>query len=341
MIDFTKVEEQIAEGFISCQRHPSADLRILNYTSRTQFDWHWTPETKACRGLIVDSENWIVARPFEKFFTLDQLADTPLPLEPFEVFEKMDGSLGILYWCGAQPYIATRGSFVSDQAIRATQIFRTKRKGEFNRNLTYLFEIIYPENRIVVDYGNTSDLYLLAVIQTDTGRELCVDDFRDLGFPVVKRYDGITDFNALKRLEESNKEGFVVRFQSGFRVKVKFDEYKRLHKLITGINPRHIWEEMRNGRSLDALLDRVPDEYFQWVKTTERGLRERYEAIETEALSNYRNGFESRKDAAMYFKSRPHSHVLFAMMDNKDYRDYIWRAVRPEAAAAFRCDIDT
>lgn len=341
MIDFGKVKQLVDEGYIRAQRHPTAPLTIYNYSEKAQFEWHWTPETRACRGLIVDDQNWIVARPFEKFFTVEQLTDTPLPLEPFEVYEKLDGSLGILYHVDGQPFIATRGSFISEQAKRATQMLRTKYKHvKFNPDLTYLFEIIYPENRVVVDYGDTEDLFLLAVIDTATGREFDITyEWLELGMPMVERFDGLTEFAALKNLEANNKEGFVVRFESGMRVKVKFDEYKRLHRLITGINPRHIWEELREGRPLDDLIERVPDEYFQWVKKTEAGLRDQYDAIENQCRADFKV-LESRKDTALYFQTKEYPSVLFSMLDGKNYAPHIWRMIRPEAAAAFRCDID-
>ena len=60
---------------------------------------------------------------------------------------------------------AHRSRLTSEQATRATDLYRRKYT-EFRPNpgLTYLFEIIYPGNRIVVDYGATEDLILLAVI---------------------------------------------------------------------------------------------------------------------------------------------------------------------------------
>lgn len=340
-IDFNKVNEQMDAGYIKAQRHPRFPLTVYNYSAKAQFDWVWTPETRACRGLIVDDHGWIVARPFEKFFSIEQMGDTPLPLEPFDVYEKLDGSLGIFYFYEDEGAIATRGSFVSDQALRATEILNS-RYGHvgIDKHLTYCFEIILPENRIVIDYGDKEDLVLLAVFHTLTGKELPLSDFAEIGFPVVTKYDGITDFHCLKEREERNREGFVVRFQSGLRIKVKFDEYKRLHKLITGINPRHIWEELRAGRSLDDLVERVPDEYFQWVKAVERDLLSHYTAIETQANSDFRSDFPTRKDAALYFQTCKHPSILFSKMDSKDYSQRIWRMIRPEAAAAFRCDID-
>lgn len=339
-IDLNKVRQLVDDGYIKAQRHPSEPLTIYNYGPKTQYDWHWTPETKACRGLIVDDQERIVARPFEKFFSLEQLQDTPLPLEPFEVYEKLDGSLGVLYWTSKGPQIATRGSFVSEQAVRATDMLWQRYRGiRLDPALTYLFEIIYPENRVVIDYGETADLFLLAVIETASGQELPVCDFSSLGFPIVRRYDGITEFASLKTLEETNREGFVVRFESGLRVKVKFEEYKRLHRLITGVNPRHIWEDLKEGRSLDSLLDRVPDEYYQWVKQVESGLLSEYAAIEGECKADFKV-LGSRKDTALYFQTKRYPPVLFSMLDGKDYASHIWRVIRPQAASAFRCDLD-
>lgn len=53
-----------------------------------------------------------VARPFPKFFNLDEAIANgeQLPAEAFEVTEKLDGSLGILYWLDGEPRLATRGT---------------------------------------------------------------------------------------------------------------------------------------------------------------------------------------------------------------------------------------
>ena len=67
--DFDKIAGLIAEGYLSQQRHPLENYRILNYTQKTQCEWFWTPETEIFRGLIVDDQNQVVARPFEKFFS--------------------------------------------------------------------------------------------------------------------------------------------------------------------------------------------------------------------------------------------------------------------------------
>src|SRR5690242_13723962 len=156
-MDWPTVRLLEEEGYITIQEHPTAELWILNYSQKCQFAGYWTAETMQCRGLIVDTDFRIVARPFVKFFNLEQhLAMEGMPVlrwdQPYVIQEKMDGSLGILYWADGVPCIATRGSFISDQAVFATNLLRTRYvQVEFAPQYTYLFEIIYPANRIVVD----------------------------------------------------------------------------------------------------------------------------------------------------------------------------------------------
>src|SRR3972149_3073306 len=115
----------VQQKYLSVQKHDKVDLLIWNYTPKAQFSRYWTDETMMARGLITDLEGNVIARPFRKFFNYSEHTGEDsklpsLPMETFEVFDKLDGSLGILYWRGETPYIATRGSFSSDQAIRGT-----------------------------------------------------------------------------------------------------------------------------------------------------------------------------------------------------------------------------
>lgn len=336
-LDVDALQREIAAGYINAQWHPTARLRILNYSQRTQFDWRWNAETMQCRGLIVDHHWNVVSRPFPKFFSVEQLNGV-VPAEPFEAYEKLDGSLGILYFVDGQPQIASRGSFTSEQAQRASAMLATKYlDARFDPDCTYLFEIIYPENRIVVDYGDRAELVLLAIIETATGRERPLPTSKSV-FPVVRRYDGFSQFEELMATQDGTREGFVVRFESGQRVKIKFEEYKRLHKLLTGVSPRAIWEVLRQGNDLTQVIERVPDEFFRWVRETEADLRAAFAAIEAAARSEMTLG-GTRRDIAERFKQCRYPGVMFAMLDGKDYSDRIWRLIRP-SGKAFRRDDD-
>ena len=67
-----EIEEAISEGLISKRKHPELPIYILNYTPAAQYGWKWTRATVNCRGLIVDDSWNIIARPFKKFFTVEQ-----------------------------------------------------------------------------------------------------------------------------------------------------------------------------------------------------------------------------------------------------------------------------
>jgi hypothetical protein len=149
---------------------------------------------------------------------------------------------------------------------------------------------------------------------------------------VVKRYDGIKDYSTLKGIIEDNQEGFVVRFSNGDRMKIKGDEYLRLHKVMTNLSTTAVWEVLSNGGSMDDLLKDVPDEFYGKVKEFEKSLIVQFNQLEEE----YQNHFDSIKrlgirkffaQSALMFQ---HPSILFAMLDGKDISPIIWKIIRPE-----------
>lgn len=333
-LDWNHINTLVDQRYLTVQKHPQAELYICNYTSKTQYDAFWNDYTLMCRGLIIDQHGQIVARPFPKFFNLGEVKLHELPQEPFEVYEKLDGSLGILYWHNCKPQIATRGSFVSQQAQEANRILLEKYQTvwqNLDTSCTYLFEIIYPGNWVVIDYGTVADLFLLAVVDTKSGRELPLPA---IGFPLVKKHDGILDLSKVQQYAQEDREGFVIRFQSGVRAKVKFAEYVRLHRIITGLSLLEIWEYVSEGKSLDELLEKVPDEVYDWVKQSVNDLQSQYLAIESECRKVYKE-FPDRKETALYLQQQKYPHILFAMLNGKSYAPIIWKIIRPKGKQTF------
>lgn len=325
-VDRELLESMVADGWLRTQRHPDADLWIYNYTEKTQYENHWTPETLMCRGLILDADGAIVARPFSKFFNYGTPQAVIPAGESFSVTEKIDGSLGILYYVGGEPRIATRGSFASEQAVEGTRMLADY-SFEHRDDDTPLFEIVYPSNRIVVDYGDRRELVLLAVLDNETGRESAMA----WSGPVAAHID-VDDIDRLQDLSATNAEGFVVAFESGQRVKVKFAEYVRLHKIVTGVNARMIWESLKNGDDLNALIKDLPDEIYAWVDTTRAGLWDAFNEVLHGAHLVFvdRPDTEDRKTLAAYFQaSGANTAVLFRLLDDKPFDDLIWKAIKP------------
>jgi RNA ligase len=334
-----KLNQYYEDGLLYKQVHPTLPLTIWNYTEKVQYENLWDEVTLSARGLVTDDTGDIVATPFQKFFNIEEGKFEPT--ENFEVFEKMDGSLGIVFWYRGQWVVATRGSFTSDQAIKAREILRKYNTNIMFRHLTFCFEIIYPENRIVLDYGNDEKLVLLGTFDKN-GKEIDVEMWSQYGFDVVKKYDGIKDYKQLKEMVKNDQEGFVVKFSNGDRVKVKGVEYLRLHKIMTNVTTTGVWEYLKNGEDVLELLKDVPDEFYNKIKSYVKDLRYAYFQISEDVGKKFdgmmygkyndKEPIEDRKEFAEWVFTQPKhmSGILFRMFDKKDYSEIIWNLIRPE-----------
>lgn len=348
-IDIDRFNEYVDKKLINRQEHPKGGLYIWNYTPLAQFSRIWDDVTLQARGLITDLDGNVVARPFNKFFNYEEYQGS-LPAEPFSVHEKLDGSLGILY---PQPHnqtlaLATRGSFTSDQALKGTQMlweyFKEHGTNWIKQGYTYLFEIIYPENRIVVDYGNSERLVLLAAISTKDGSELVLEsiDYPDIA-PAVADASSI---DQLRDIPRPNAEGYVVRFDSGLRLKLKYADYVRLHRLLTQVSSKSIWELLKNGQDFAELIENVPDEFYDWIKDTTHKLELSHTNLLQKAHNEFSrvNGMESRKDMALAMKEvEPVTKAMvFALLDGRESQcsDIAWKSLKPKYEQPFKQDID-
>jgi RNA ligase len=287
----------------------------------------------------LDKDGNVIAKSFDKFFNLEEHSTEEIPNEDFEVYEKLDGSLGILFWYQGKWILASKGSFVSEQALKGKQILNSKYNVEpIPKGYTTLLEIIYPENRIVCNYADDEVLVVLSMISNASGKELDYDSLlkinEETGLPVVKKYDGIEDYKTLKNLISKDREGYVVRFRNGFRVKIKGEEYVRLHRILTEFSNVDIWEYLKDNKNLDELLDRVPDEFDSWVRNTIKDIKTEYEKLDNEYKWIFKvlmrsPQSESKKGFAEHAKNYKHSGILFKMFEDKEYSHYIWKQIRP------------
>ena len=336
-----KLNKYHNDGLLYKQTHPTLPLTIWNYTPDVQYGEKWDEVTLQCRGLVTGTEGNVVARPFKKFFNLEENKHTPT--QDFEVFDKMDGSLGIMFKYNGEMICATRGSFTSDQSKWMSEFAQKYNYQDIIvEGFTYLFEIIYPENRIVVNYDGQEKLVLLGIINTETGEELTYDELF-LGFDVVKKYDGVRDYSELKGKVEQNSEGFVVRFSNGDRMKIKGEEYLRLHKIMTNVSTTGVWEFLSNGGDINEFLKDVPDEFYKKVKDYADLLKYGFYRVSEDCGKShhyFRYGKYSDREIeptkkqfaehVMNHGHPPYRAVMFAMWDGKPYDKLIWNIIKPE-----------
>lgn len=320
------------KGLLRSQNHPTLPLKIWNYTETCQFEKKWDDITMMCRGLVTDNNGKIIAKPFGKFFNIEEKQHKST--EEFEVFEKVDGSLGIIFLYEGKEVIATRGSFTSDQAVKAKEIFDRTCCGIYDYNVklkpgwTYCVEIIYPANRVVVQY--TDEQLILLGAFDENHNEVSYSDL-PVWPHMVKRYDGL-DWQNIQHLNWENSEGFVVRFSNGSRCKIKFEDYVRLHKVMTNFSSKAVFECLKKGKNLDEVLKDTPDEFYANIKSFADELKSKYKEIEDDAKSMFDaiSNIKNRKKFAEEAQTTPYADLLFKMLDGEDYSDKIWRRIEPK-----------
>jgi RNA ligase len=379
LLDTGELAEMLDQGYVRRQEHPSMPLVIYNYTEKAAYDREWNDVTRQCRGLIVNAMTGAVAaRPFPKFFNYGEHDEATLSLdEPVTITDKMDGSLGILYrGTDGKLAIATRGSFASEQAIHATALLRDRYAGAFDywaadEEFTHLFEIVYPDNRIVVDYGATDDLFYLANVHIASGRTQGPVPGNGWPGPLATVFEGGTLGQALSMEPRPNAEGIVVHYwHSGLRIKIKQDDYVALHRILTMTTARTVWEYLAVDACRDLIVapkhwgsrlaidparaaeilavgpdwlakltGGVPDEFHGWLRSTISGIAARVDGqrtyLETEAGALREAHGGDRKAFALAVKDHTDAGALFLLLDGKDITFYLWKAAYPPPEKAW------
>lgn len=228
-----------------------------------------------------------------------------LPKEPFEVTEKIDGALGILYRDPAdgEQKIATRGSFTSEEAVWATESFRKWSKmrelitGKIwaygsacdTDRYTYLFEICADTKAYFHLAMKKPGLYLIGMRDMYSLEELPPSKVREhaklIGYPTPDSFDLSID-ELLKRGKEikaTECEGWVLHYpHNGLKVKVKGLDYIRLARFLQSFSAKHVFEMVRDGqveipegipemyvRRFNELKEQISAEFVAHLKTIE------------------------------------------------------------------------
>lgn len=325
----SKLDEYVSMGLVRSQIHPELPLTIYVYTETTSFERLWNSVTQMCRGLVVDGNDRCIVRCIPKFFNEDEphsLCDIDKSEKPV-VLDKLDGSL--IQVANDKEYglvVTSKGSFMSDQAQWAKQIIAEKyNQDDFEAGKTYVFELIHPENRIVLDYGTTRDLFLLAVINTEGGQEYDIFANRFEKFPKVRTIEDVD-----KHMAEL-VEGVVVK-TGRHRYKLKTGEYLRLHRIVTEFTSKRVWEALRDGDSLE--FKNMPEEFDHWLQATIAELRDAYAAVLEAASAEYSEMSDMSDKEVGLSNDLQYKGLVFMMRNGKDVEPAIWKMVKPKRKEA-------
>lgn len=339
VLDVSMLVYEIREGYVTERRHPEfGELAIYNYSPRCQYENRWNEVTKLTRGLIVNQDDGrVIARGFQKFFNYGDEANTGA-LSPdmpvMGVFDKIDGSLGIQYETpDGRQAIATRGSFASEQAIHATEWLRRAGLDVMPTGITsWLWEIVYPGNRIVIDYGGRDELVHLGSVRLDDG----AFSRTGVGAAVAGKFEAETLRDALSLPPRKNAEGVVVWFDEHRAVKIKQADYVELHRIVSNLSEKEVWRQLRAG-TFHEFAENLPDEFHQWARDTAAPLNERFLEIARQAdwlrLEVLQEVPPERKLQAQWISANApveYRGFVFGLLDGKSISDGIWKLLEPK-----------
>lgn len=291
-------------------KHESADGKLIGfkYSLQTVYDHAWDEITLQCRGIVFEkSTGAIVAHPFNKFFNAEEiwteekkLAEVgkildslghgfePNSTREFYAMDKIDGSLGILFYYNRKWIIKTGGSFDSEQAKWAQKWFdKNIDQKKLVKGWTYCFEIVWDGDPHVCHY-DYEGLVLLGFFD-QVHRESLPGDMIKVAEELGVRYAESIPFYTYDEMVsyarglDVDHEGFVVTFRSGFKVKVKGLAYLSRFHLISGITKR----DVRSHFDVEKL--QVDPEYKSAIPEECPKMKQYAEELEQECQSLYRD----------------------------------------------------
>ena len=338
------LELELQDGYVQEQKHPTLPLTILNYTDKATYERRWNDVTTHCRGLIVNNvTDEVIARGPRKFFNYGEPSATSYPLDTLvRLTTKHDGSLGIIwgYWddeadVGDWGY-ATRGSFTSEQAVHATENMHEVVPDSIPqwqaRGTTAIDEIVYPENRIVLDYGDKDANLPLGEVDNKTGliiwrpNQVLVE-----GQPAI-----MTLAEAIALPIPDDEEGYVLDILDEYlnvvdHLKLKGARYKELHAAIFGLTEARVYEAWLKDGAAD-LIEGLPDEVQPWALAVAQRLDGEWEDLSetvhaaVEQMDANVSRFAQRGDYAKYIlrNHKELSPALFAYLDGNTEKWHSW-----------------
>lgn len=309
-IDTRKLEHHLFTGLVVARRHSTLPLTVYSYGRRAVFDNHWDDVTRKTRGLIVDDDGNIIARPYEKFFSYEfpgvsetyarSVENIDKAYGPPVITEKINGCLGVYWKYGEEWGISTKGSFNSEHAKWATKWMQdhVQKYGtlQFPEGYTPVFEIICQDVQPHVIKYRYDECVLLSLINIETGEELSHTETVIQGLVNELRVPVEFTKTLTEALGDDSDyfEGYVATWHrpglAPFKLKVKFPTFLENRKVF--------YEEQKQAKE-------------QVVKDD---MTEKAKAIVKEALVTC----TTRKEFADYFNlpnHKPYASICFKLLD--------------------------
>lgn len=310
---------------------------IFNYGEGCDF---FDPVVQEARGIIIDKNDCSVACvSFRKFGNYGEAYTDNIDWSSAKVQDKIDGSI---VRCFYNKYKnkwqwATNGMVNAEKApissvlsnnflelIKKADNYQNIPFNTLDKNKTYTFELISPENTIVVKYDKTT-LYHIGTRNNLT----LVESNEDIGIIKPKEYPLNSLEACLKAVNELNVnkddvrfEGYVVVDKEWHRCKIKSPEYLKLHYFANG------YKTFSKSRIIDIInnddidLNEVKEHYPVWEKvfTFYENEIKRVESDCQKEIDFYRKRFielnNNRKEIAKTIVGNKYEGIIFKALGN-------------------------
>lgn len=295
---------------------------VVNYSHMSKLTF---PEIKTendiirreCRGLMFSKDGKILSRPFHKFFNLGEREETQLNLidlsRQYSVLIKMDGSMIRPFSINGYIRLGTKMGITTVSMQAETFVSSKSNYLEFfkemiKNNATPLLEWCSNSNQIVVSYPQDL-LVLLAIRDNYSGQYYSLNDLRSISLkfdiPLVSQYENSSiNFNELIKYTNSlkNQEGWIIRFDDGHMLKIKSDDYVKMHKAKDNL--------IREWAVIEMILDEKIDDVKPFLSNEDRIKLETFETAFWEGIKQKSAEWKSEFE---YYKSTYNSKKEFAI----------------------------
>ena len=299
---------------------------------------------RGARGVIFDEDNnfEVVARPFEKFFNWGEELVADIDWSSAKIFEKIDGSILKCWWnekVGEWNFSTNGVIFGRDVPVmfpdNNVKTFGDMisnvpedywEDSDFDKNFTYLFEVVGPQNRVVVPYEKIN-MYFLSAFNNKTGEERSFED--SILFPRPAQYiftslEETLEFSKREDFNVFKNEGFVVVDRFSNRLKIKTEDYLRIHRLRGDLVPN-------DKRILEMIFTRETEEFLSYFPDYQKKFDEMKFKIDSfqsvlslQMLEMIKRKFESRKELAIWAKKQSDPNFLFQVYSGKINSIWDW-----------------
>lgn len=312
------------------------DTRILFKYSQINSDFSLEIVREA-RGLILEDKTWkIVCYPFKKFFNYGEAYADEIDWESAKVTSKEDGSLIKVYYYNGEWRVGTNSTIDAEDAELNSPYYKNFRELfdvaadncelDFDRldpNYTYLMELCSCHNTIVVPY-NEPKLFHIGTRNNIT----CEEEEVDIGIEKPKEWalSSLNDCITMAATFDFTREGFVCRDKNYHRVKVKSEDYVRVHRLANNgsITLERAIDLIRTNE-LEEFLVYCP-QYTDFINN----VRLRLDKFHSDIYFNVNMALiekmscETRKDFAAVAKTFKYPMVWFKVYDTKSFDIDTW-----------------